>query len=203
MALTFWSLWQSKHLLLILLSEGGGLWVVSTGKGLLLPTWSCCIFFLSVFNCLLSGVGSGCQVFLSVLVVCCWLSGVGCRVLTVDFRVSWLVVAVGSWSSGVISGGCLLLLVCAAYRSYFSFSVPSSAYRTEKFLDCLLEITFSLAPAFSSFSGGKKTRMSCIFHPPGKQEATAHVWINCCPYPEDLLLNNLLCKTYYLSSTRA
>jgi hypothetical protein len=34
------------------------------------------------------------------------LSGVGCRVLTVDYRVSLPVVVVGFWLSGVRIGGC-------------------------------------------------------------------------------------------------
>ncbi len=61
---------------------------------MLLLMWSCCIFLLSVFNCWLSGVGFGCRV--SVVVVCCWLLVVGCRLLSVDFRVLLLVVVVGS-----------------------------------------------------------------------------------------------------------
>ncbi len=81
--------------------EGFGL--TARKKGLLVPTWSFCILFLSVFNCRLMGVG-WCRLYLSVVVGCCWLSGVGCQVLTVDFRVSLLVVVVGSWLSGVISG---------------------------------------------------------------------------------------------------
>jgi hypothetical protein len=39
-----------------------------------------------------------------VIVVCYMFSGVGCRGLTVDCRVSVSVVVVGSWLAGV--GGC-------------------------------------------------------------------------------------------------
>ncbi len=51
----------------------------------------CCrpLYFLSlsVFGCRLSGVVVDCWLYLSVEVVCCWLSGVDFLVLTTDSRV--------------------------------------------------------------------------------------------------------------------
>ena len=57
---------------------------------------------------------------LSVLVVCFWLSGVGCRVLTVDCRVSLSVIVVGSWLSGVC---CRVLAVGCRSRLLLTFSI--------------------------------------------------------------------------------
>ena len=48
-----------------------------------LPIFSFCRL---IVDCSLSGVSFGCRVYLSVVVVCCWLSGVACGVLTVDCR---------------------------------------------------------------------------------------------------------------------
>jgi hypothetical protein len=61
----------------------------------------------------LSGVGCrvftvDCRMSLSVVVVGTWLSGVGCRVLTFDCRMSMSVVVVGTWLSGV---GCRVLTI--------------------------------------------------------------------------------------------
>jgi hypothetical protein len=72
-----------------------------------------------------------------MVVVSCWWLGVGFRVLTVDLRVFLLVVVVDSWLLGVILGVvccCCVVVACDASRFHFSFSVPSSAYRTDRFL---------------------------------------------------------------------
>ncbi len=59
-------------------------------------------------SCLLSVVG-------------CRVSGVGSRLLTVDYRLSLSMVVVGSWMSGV---GCWLLIVFVS----FPLPVPSYVY---------------------------------------------------------------------------
>jgi hypothetical protein len=66
-----------KQILLPLLSDGK-LWVEREGLKVdasSLPTWPWCIFFLSVVNCWLLGVGCGCRVLVVVVVVVvgCWL----------------------------------------------------------------------------------------------------------------------------------
>ncbi len=58
------------------------------------------VFAFLFYPFLLSCVCAVCTVNLSVIVVCCWWLGVGCRVLTVDFRILLSVVVVGSWSWG-------------------------------------------------------------------------------------------------------
>jgi hypothetical protein len=64
------------------------------------------------------------------------LSGVGCRILTVDCRVSLPVVDVGSWMSGI---GCRALVVDCLCRLSLSFSTVGSRenlkiYRGPSFL---------------------------------------------------------------------
>jgi hypothetical protein len=54
------------------------------------------LYFLPVGCKVLHGVGFGCRAYLSVIVICCWLSGIGNRLLAVDCRVSLSVVFVGS-----------------------------------------------------------------------------------------------------------
>jgi hypothetical protein len=69
------------------------------------------LYFLSV-----GFLTVGCRLLVLVVGGSCLLLvvlGVGCRVLTVDFRVSLMVVAVGCWLSGVISGFVCLLYVQA------------------------------------------------------------------------------------------
>jgi hypothetical protein len=68
---------------------------------------------LSVIGCVFSGAVFDRREYLLVIVVCYMFPGVGCGVLTVDCRVS--VVVVGSWLSGV--GGCSWFLeVGCRYR---------------------------------------------------------------------------------------
>ena len=55
-----------------------------------------------------------------MVVDCCWLSGVGCRDITVDGRVSLSVVVVGSWLSGV---DCRVLAVDCRCRLSVTFSI--------------------------------------------------------------------------------
>ncbi len=93
---------------------------------------------MSVIGCQLSGVGVDFRFYPSMVIVYCWLPGVGYRVLTVNCRVplsavvvgSWFgcrVTVVGSWLSGV---GCLLfLVVCIGCRSVVPLLVPSSRYQ--------------------------------------------------------------------------
>ncbi len=45
------------------------------------------------------------------VIVCYWLLGVGCRILTVAFRVLLSVVLVGSWLLEVAVGGCCWFLI--------------------------------------------------------------------------------------------
>ncbi len=71
-------------------------------------------------------------------IVSCQFLGIGCRVLTADWRVSLSLIVVCSWLSGVgcrmsvvgyrVSGvGCWLLIVGVDCRSLFPLSVPNSA----------------------------------------------------------------------------
>jgi hypothetical protein len=93
-------------------------------KHLLLPTLSCCIFFPSVVYRWLSGVGFGCRVFLSVVilyfVVGCQESVIGCC-MAVDCRVSLSVFVVGSWSSGVRFRVLALECRCRLLLTFFIF----------------------------------------------------------------------------------
>jgi hypothetical protein len=61
----------------------------------------------------------------------CLLLVVGCRVLTIDFRVL-LVVVVGSWLSGVVVGFCCRVLLvdflCRGCHLVLPMSVPSSVH---------------------------------------------------------------------------
>jgi hypothetical protein len=50
---------------------------------------------------LLSGVCFVCQVYLSLVIVYCWLSSVGCRILAIYIRMSLSAGVVGFWLSGV------------------------------------------------------------------------------------------------------
>jgi hypothetical protein len=64
-------------------------------KGLLLPTLSCCIFFLSVVDCQLSGV---------TVDVSCLLLVIRCRVVECHCR--WLLLVPGFRASGLSDVGC-------------------------------------------------------------------------------------------------
>jgi hypothetical protein len=95
-----------KQILLPLLSDGK-LWVERGGfkvDASSLPTWPSCIFFLSVVNCWLLGVGCVCQVLVVVVVVGCWLwlwlSGVG---FGCGCRVYLSMVVLCYWMSGDVS----------------------------------------------------------------------------------------------------
>ncbi len=83
-----------------------------------------------VVSCRLANVGCAgfdSLVQLSMVVVCYWLSDVGCQVLTVDCRVSMLVVVVYSWSRDV---GCRVPVgdyrMGVGYRSHFQLGMPNS-----------------------------------------------------------------------------
>ena len=99
------SLWQIRGLLQFLFCP----------KLLLLPTWSLAVFC----SCVLT---VGCRVLVFLLSVVsllvdvwgCWLSGLCCRLLTVDYRLSLSVVVVGSWLWG------------AAFRCYNCWLLESA-----------------------------------------------------------------------------
>ncbi len=87
-----------------------------------------CVFCsCPVVGCQRSGVGFDCWMKLSVVYICYWLSGVGCRLLTINCQVSVPMVAVASWLSCV---SCQVLVV--DYRWWLSLTfllwVPSSAF---------------------------------------------------------------------------
>ncbi len=93
-------------ILLLLLSEGG-LWGRGPGEGYLPKSWSA-LFLISVSHvgcwvlvvmCLYC---TDCLLYLLVVVVGCWLSGIGCHALNVDCRVLLSVVVVGFWLFSVI-----------------------------------------------------------------------------------------------------
>ncbi len=83
------------------------------------------IFRTSFNPYLLLVVCSVCRVYQSVVVVCCYTVGVGCRVLTnncYNCQVSLLVGAVGSWWSGV---GCRFWCYLSHFFSIVSgFTIP-------------------------------------------------------------------------------
>ncbi len=58
--------------------------------------------------------------YLLVVVLCCWLSGVGCQALIVDCRLSLSVIVVGSLLSGI--GGRVLVVDCRC-RLSLTFSI--------------------------------------------------------------------------------
>jgi hypothetical protein len=120
-----------SNFFLALLSEGE-LSVESTGvEGLLLPTWSCCIFFLvscwlSVVGCWffwLSGVSVGGQCWL--LIVGCWLLILG--VTFAHFSLLLLIVGVDSHSLYLIVFDCWcwqsLTFPCCCWLSVLSHSL--------------------------------------------------------------------------------
>ena len=88
-----------------------------------------CWMFKNVFyhqsfvDCWVQDVGFDCQLYLSVVVVCCLLLGIGCRVLTVNCLCRWLMLVPGC-STSVIR--CGLLSVYIGCLLVFPFLVPSS-----------------------------------------------------------------------------
>jgi hypothetical protein len=78
--------------------------------GVVVSNLICCVFFLLDVDCCLPGFGFGSHVCLFVVFASCLLSNDGCRVLTVDCRVSLSVAVVDSWFSGAVVGGWLLIV---------------------------------------------------------------------------------------------
>ncbi len=86
---------------------------------------------LSVIGCRLSDVVVECLLYLSVVVVCCLLLVVGCRLLSADCELSvvgcrWLLLVSGCRVSDV---GCWLLFCLCRWCFVFPFSVSSNEYK--------------------------------------------------------------------------
>jgi hypothetical protein len=108
---------------------------------------------MSVVGCQLSGVGVDCRFYPSMVVVYCWLSGVGCRLLNIDFRVQLSEVVVCCWLQGV-SCRVWLLVVCigcpAVGINDLCFSFANYFY-----LFCIIPF---LVPLLTEKRGQKKTK---------------------------------------------
>ncbi len=108
---------SKASILLLLLAEGGLRGVRAQEKDFCFQPGLSDGYCLWVVGFGLSVVSGG------VAVVCCWLSAVVFRLLTVDSRVSLSKVVVGSWLSSV---GCRVLIVdclCRLSHRFLGFSI--------------------------------------------------------------------------------